>query len=309
MSDRSVALELTSNWVIKFMAQYPSFVRQWLNGIVDALFISGDASVGFETTLYYPPKVVRLCLLKVIVDDRGNGGKTLQGTSGSLSSSIVLAIEVAPVNDPPTLVIPTADTSFSPLVAEEDRLGIVGAAYSGWPEGNILGMTTISVSSVELTDDDLTYEADGTTLQRSYSRWAQVGRDGLESATSTSRPMIDTMTVNISVSHGGLILDHARSEVTFEDTSAATNGTYPEYAAQLQLSGPMWAMADALKGMRYRTELNWNSWLEFGGSQLQPVVPEVSKPIVGPSSVCFWRIVALKIHDIDDFACSPISIQ
>lgn len=242
----------------------------------------------------HPPKLVLLCLSKVVVDDRGNGGKTLQGTSGSLSSGVVLAIEVAPVNDPPTLVIPTSDKPFAPLVAEEDRVGVVGAAYFGWPEGNILGTTTISDSSIELTDDDLTYEADGTTLRLSYSRWTQAGKDGLESATSTSGSMNDTMTVNISVSHGGLILDHARSEVIFEDTSAATDGTYPEYAALLQLSGPMWAVADALKGMKYRSELNWNSWLEFGGSQLQPVVPEVSKPI-GSSAVCFWGMVLIAL--------------
>lgn len=233
----------------------------------------------------HPPKVaLLLCLSKVVVDDRGNGGKTLQGTSGSLSAGIMLAIEVAPVNDPPRLVIPTANKPFGPLVAEEDHLGIVGVAYFGWPEGDILGMTTISDSSIELTDDDFTYEADSTTLRRPYSRWTQAGKDGLELATLTSRSMNDTMTLNISVSHGGLILDHARSEVTFEDISEATNGTYPGYAAHFQLSGPMWAISDALKGMRYRSELNWNSWLEFGGSQLQPVVPEVSKPFVGLSS-------------------------
>lgn len=249
----------------------------------------------------YPPEVALLCLSKVNVDDRGNGGKTLQGTSGSLSAGIVLAIEVEPVNDPPTLVIPTADNPFSSLVAEEDRLGVVGGAYFGWPEGNILKMTTISDSSIELLDDDLTYEADGTTLRQSYSRWTQAGQDGLESETSTSGSMNDTMTVDISVSHGGLILDHARSELTFEDTSAATDGTYPEYAAELQLSGPMWAMADALRGMRYRTELNWNSWLEFGGSQLQPVVPEVSKPVICGSVVnlslnfpIWWRTKNVK---------------
>lgn len=247
--------------------------------------------------------------MKVVVDDRGNGGKTLQGTSGSLSAEIVLAIEVAPVNDPPTLVTPTADKPFGPLVAEEDHLGIVGIAYFGWPEGDVLDMTTISSSSIELTDDDFTYEADGTTLRRPYSRWKQAGKDGLELETFTSRSTNDTMTVKISVSHGGLILDHARAEVTFEDIPEATNGTYPEYAAQLQLSGPMWAMADALKGMRYRSELNWNSWLEFGGSHLQPVVPEVSKPIVGLPSVCFWRMITLNIRDIDDFTCGPIHLQ
>lgn len=219
------------------------------------------------------------CLSQMNVDDRGNGGKTLQGTSGSLSSGIALAIEVAPVNDPPTLGIPTADEPFASLVAEEDRLGIVGAAYFAWPERNTVGVTTISNSSIELADDDLTYDADGTTLRQPYSRWTQVDDDGLESATSTSGSADDTMTVNISVSHGGVILDRARSEVTFGDTSAGTNGAYAEYAGQLQLSGPMWAIADALKGMRYRSELNWNSWLEFGGTQLQPVVPEVSNPV------------------------------
>lgn len=252
-----------------------------------------------------PLKVTLFCLSKVSVDDRGNGGKTLQGASGSLFAGIALAIEVAPINDPPTLSIPTANTPFTSLVAEEDGLGIVGANYFAWPEKNILSMTTISNSSIELADDDLTYEADGTTLRQPYSRWVQVDNGGLESSTSTSGFTDDMMRVNISVSHGGVVLDRARSEVIFEGVSAANNdGAYSEYAGQLQLSGPMWAMADALKGIRYRSELNWNSWLEIGGSQLQPVVPEVSESIL-LKPMHFWRIAALYTPDVDPVSSGP----
>lgn len=220
--------------------------------------------------------------LKVTVDDRGNGGKTLQGTNGSLSSTILLAVEVSPVNDAPTLTIPTSDEPSAPLTAEEDRLGVVGADHLGWSQNNILDSTIVSNASIVLADADVVYSARATTPQQPYSRWT------LESsATASAAAVDDTVTVTVTVSHGGVRLSDARSEVTFSVVSraaAATSVESSEFAAELQLSGPMWAVADALKGMLYRTDLNWNSWVGSGGSQLQPVVSEVSAglPIVPP---------------------------
>lgn len=229
----------------------------------------------------FPFYLILLCFCqslstKVTVDDRGNGGKTLQGTNGSLSATILLVVEVAPINDAPTLTIPTAgeaSSSAALLTAEEDRLGIVGAGRFGWTNENILGSTTISNASIVLADADVTYATGATTPQQPYSRWR------IESSAVGLAPEAnDTMTVTVTVSHGGILLSDARSEVTLLVLSraAATTATSSEFAAELELSGPMWAVADALKGVLYRTDLNWNSWVGSGGSQLQPVVSEVS---------------------------------
>ena len=206
------------------------------------------------------------------MDDRGNGGKTLQGINGSLSSTILLAVEVAPVNDAPTLTIPTADDAAL-LTAEEDRLGVVGVGHVGWSDENILGSTTISNASILLADADIAYASGATTPQQPYNRWT------IDSSSAGSAHEVnDTITVTVTVSHGGILLDDARSEVTLSVLSPAggtTASSSSEFAAELELSGPMWAVADALKGVLYRTDLNWNSWVGAGGSQLQPVVSEV----------------------------------
>lgn len=208
---------------------------------------------------------------KVTVDDRGNGGKTLQGINGSLSSTILLAVEVVRVNDAPTLTIPTADDATI-LTAEEDRLGLVGAGHFGWSDENILGSTTISNASIVLADADVAYTPGATTPQQPYSRW-KIESSVEGSASETS----DSMTIIVTVSHGGVLLSDARSEVSLVVLSpaAATTASSSEFAAELELSGPMWAVADALKGVLYRTNLNWNSWVGSEGSQLQPVVSEV----------------------------------
>lgn len=206
------------------------------------------------------------------MNDRGNGGKTLQGTNGSLSSTILLAVEVARVNDAPMLTIPTAaDATF--LTAEEDRLGIIGAVHSGWSDENILGSTTISNASIVLADADAVYAPGDLTPQLPYSRWRMVS-----SAIGSAFEANDTMKVTVEVSHGGILLSDARSEVTLVVISpaAATTASSSEFAAELEMSGPAWAVSEALKGMLYRTDLNWNSWVGSGGSQLQPVVSEVS---------------------------------
>lgn len=213
------------------------------------------------------------------MDDRGNGGKTLQGTYGSLSSRTLLAIEVMPVNDPPVLLTPRVDKSTPSVTftADEDRLGIVGVDDFGLPQKNILGATTISNSSILLSDADVTYDSDDTTLHQASGRWVLAREDGVESPSSLSEHVNDTVTVSISVLHGGVLLSHARSELTFEGTSAVANEMPSEFAARVRVSGPMWAMVAALKGMLYKTDLNWNSWIVSGINQLQPVISEVSK--------------------------------
>lgn len=220
------------------------------------------------------------------MDDRGNGGKTLQGTNGSLSSTILLAIEVAAVNDSPTFSIPTVDEASStalPLTAEEDRLGVVGARHFGWSGEDIVGSTTISNASIELADADLMYAAGNTTPHQPYSRWTLEPSENASSAT-----LNDTVVVTVAVAHGGVLLSDARSEAALLviSTAAATSAASSEFAAELQLSGPMWAVADALKGMLYRTDLNWNSWVGSGDGDLQPVVSEVSgqAALLGPVS-------------------------
>lgn len=214
-------------------------------------------------------------LPKVSVDDRGNGGKTLQGTNGSLSSTILLAVEVAAVNDSPTFSIPTADefsSSSLPLTAEEDRLGVIGARHLGWSGEDIVGSTTISNASIELVDADITYAAGNTTPVQPSSRWTLESSENASSAT-----LNDTVAVKVAVAHGGVLLSDARSEAVLlvVSTAAATSAASSEFAAELQLSGPVWAVTDALKGMLYRTDLNWNSWVGSGGGDLQPVVSEV----------------------------------
>ena len=210
------------------------------------------------------------------MDDRGNGGKTLQGINGSLSSTILLAVDVAAVNDSPVFTIPTADEASSsslPLTAEEDRLGVLGVRHFGWSGENIVGSTTISNASIELADADTTYAAGTTTPRQPYSRWML--EPSVEAPTTA---LNDTMVVTVEVSHGGVLLSDARSEAALLVVSpaASTIAASSEFAAELQLSGPMWAVADALKGMLYRTDLNWNSWVgSGGGGQVQPVVSEV----------------------------------
>lgn len=211
------------------------------------------------------------------MDDRGNGGKALQGTNGSLSAEILLAIEVVWVNDPPTFLIPIAAEASAFLTAEEDRIGIVGVDCCGWSVENILGAAIISNSSIVLTDADLKYQTDGTTLKQISSRWVFAEGRVVDSSMPVAMPLNDTLIVKISTLHGGVFLRDARSEVVFEDSSTAANNLPGGYAASLQLSGPLWAVADALKGIRYKTNLNWNSWLGPGGTHLQHVVSEVSE--------------------------------
>lgn len=205
------------------------------------------------------------------VDDRGNGGKSHHGNAdGSLSTSILLAMQVEPVNDPPMILVPTAVSSSLSLTADEDQIGIVGVSCCGWSEDNIIGATAISNSSIVLSDADYSYDSDGATLQRTSSRWALAQED--DSPTSA---LNDTVTVTISTGHGSVQLNEPRSEVTVEDVSSGN--TKGESTSLLQVSGSTWAVADALKGLRYRTALNWNSWVGSGGEDLHPVVAEVRK--------------------------------
>lgn len=224
---------------------------------------------------------------KVTLDDRGNGGKTLQGTNGSLSSTILLAVEVAPVNDAPILSIPAADQGYGPLTAEEDRLGVLGVSHFDWPHTNILDATIVSNASIVLVDADVAYSTGATTPQQPYSRWTLPS-----SATDSAATVDDTVTVTVTVAHGGVHLSGARSEVEILVVSraAATSIESLEFAAEIVLSGPMWAVQDALKGALYKTNLNWNSWVGSGGSQLQAVVSEVREDTVRPFSIGFILI-------------------
>lgn len=205
-----------------------------------------------------------------MVNDRGNSGKTPFGNGDSLSSQVLLAVKVEPVNDPPTLLIPTPASGVAPLSAEEDRLGVVGIDCCGWSTENIIDATVISNSSIVLSDIDASCETDRTSLHQPYNRWTLVGEQ------STVVPN-DTMTVKLVVSHGGVLMSDARSEVSIK-TGPAVTGIAPQaFFASLELNGPLWAVADALKGLRYKSELNWNSWVGEGEPLLQPVISEVSK--------------------------------
>lgn len=207
---------------------------------------------------------------KVIVNDRGNSGKTPFGNGGSLSSQVLLAVKIEPVNDPPTLLIPTPASGVAPLSAEEDRLGVVGIDCCGWSTENILDATVISNSSIVLSDIDVSYETGGTSLHQPYKRWTLVGEQ------STVVPN-DTMTVKLVVSYGGVLMSDARSEVSIQTGPAITGLAPHAFFASLELNGPLWAVADALKGLRYRSELNWNSWVGAGEPLLQPIISEVRK--------------------------------
>lgn len=217
------------------------------------------------------------------MDDRGNGGKTLV-ESERLSSTLLLAVDVMPVNDAPSILIPTADANSAPLSAEEDRVGIVGVDCCGWSTENIAGATIISNSSIVLSDADIEYQADGVVLQQRDNLWTLTRGDGMESPTSLATYVNDTVSVTISVSHGGILLHGARSEVTVAASPAATGDISQSYTGSLHLSGPMWAVADSLKGMRYKTNLNWNSWVGSGGTELRPVLSEVRTRNVQMSS-------------------------
>lgn len=147
----------------------------------------------------------------------------------------------------------------------------MGIDHVGWLDENILDSTIISTSSIVLEDADAVYAPDGTTLRPPQSRWTH------ESTTSSPASVNDTVEVTVQVSHGGVLLSGARSEVILVVVSPANTSSMASsgFAAEMRLSGPVWAVADALKGMLYRTDLNWNSWIGSGGNQVQPVVTEV----------------------------------
>ena len=208
-------------------------------------------------------------LSKVIVDDLGNGGKVPVGNGDSLSSEALLAVKVTPVNDPPMLFIPTPVFDGSPFFAEEDRLGVVGIDCCGWSMENILSATVISNSSIVLSDADVSYEMDGTSIQQPNIRWKLIGEE------DSVQPN-DTVAVGLKVSHGGILMSKVRAELSMEAVPAATGDVSRSFSRSLKLQGPLWAAADALKGLRYRSDLNWNSWGGSAESQLQPVISEVS---------------------------------
>lgn len=223
-------------------------------------------------------------LPQVTVDDRGNTGKTLQGgINGSLSSRILLALDVSPVNDPPIVLIPTSIETEVPLFAEEDRIGIIGADCCGWSNDNTHGSTIISNSSIVVTDADITYDfaAGGITPQQSYSRWTLAQAHAREESALKPTHVNDTVTLTVSATRGGILLSGSRSKVSVTDISeerevVGGGDNSLDFFPSLAVVGPMWAVAESLKGMRYRTSLNWNSWAGLGTAELEHVVLEVS---------------------------------
>lgn len=240
--------------------------------------------------------------LQVVVDDRGNSGKSLEGVNGSLSSGIFLAFDVSSVNDPPTFVIPTSLSSEIPLFTEEDRVGTVGADCCGWSDKITPRPTMISNSSIVLLDADISYNlADGgTTPRQSYSRWILAQDPIGENPVST---IDDTVTLTISVAWGGVLLSNVRSEVSItgvsgEDETAEGKFIPLDLYSSMTAIGPLWAVAESLKGMHYQSSLNWNSWAGLGISELDHVTLEVS-----------WLFVAsARIHHEQSYAprCSCV---
>lgn len=223
------------------------------------------------------------------MDDRGNSGKSLEGVNGSLSHDISLAFDVSPVNDPPILVMPTSLSSEIPLFTEEDRIGTVGADCCGWSDENTLRHTIISNSSIALLDADISYNhADGsTTPQQSYSRWI-LAQDKINE--NTVPTIDDTVTINISVAWGGVLLSNVRSEVSItgisgEEENAEGKFIPSGFYSSMTVIGPLWAVGEALKGMRYQSSLNWNSWAGLGMSELDRVALEVSWLFVASARV------------------------
>ncbi|CAM9843433.1 unnamed protein product, partial [Hapterophycus canaliculatus] len=98
-------------------------------------------------------------VVEVTVDDRGNGGKTLQGTNGSLSSTILLAIDVSPINDAPTFEIPAPgdvredqDTAVAGLSVRDVDLAVEGAyVFGGGPGSADGGFIEVTLSSTNGT--------------------------------------------------------------------------------------------------------------------------------------------------------------
>lgn len=204
--------------------------------------------------------------------------------SGSLHSSIILAIDVAPVNDPPRIIVPLEFTNDPPLTAEEDQMGTIGTDCCGWSDENTLGGTTISQQSITLIDADIDYESrskDGADSEKMLSRWTVSPANGSSSQLTSSSAVYanDTVTVTISVKHGGVLLREVRSQVSMSYIEAedkiAEEYDPTKYVPLLVLGGPLWAVARSVRSMRYRSNRNWNSWVGSGSAGLEPVILEV----------------------------------
>lgn len=217
------------------------------------------------------------------MDDRGNAGKSQGGINGSLSAEILLALDVSPVNDPPIILLPTSTSTQTPLFAEEDRVGVFGADCCGWSSEDTHSLTIISNSSIVVSDADITYDfvASGTSPQQSYSRWILAQPYVREESALQPTHVNDTFTLTASAIRGGILLSGSGSEISVTTISDGRNSvgggdTPPDFFSSLTVVGPMWAVAESLKGMRYRTSLNWNSWAGLGATGLENVVLEVS---------------------------------
>lgn len=228
---------------------------------------------------------------QVSVSDSGDAGRGSGAAEGARPHTIALAVDVAPANDAPEIIVPPEFFGAVPATAEEDRVGVVGMDCCGWSPDNAAGATAISKPSVVLTDADVGPEGESRDgpgerdppVRR--SRWAlgSADGDGTLAAPSPGLRPDDTVSLTITANHGGVRLDQVLSGVSVTDARAlddvvAEGEDLGRFYSPLTLVGPLWDVARAVRGMRYRSKRNWNSWVGSGGRGMEPVVREVSGP-------------------------------
>ncbi|CAM9142464.1 unnamed protein product, partial [Choristocarpus tenellus] len=213
--------------------------------------------------------------LEVSVNDRGNGGKTLQSIDGSLNDSILLVVDVSPVNDSPRLIVPLMGDENESLTAHEDSPGMMGTdccPLSLLP--NLQGASIISNSSILLEDPDIPITASSLSDE---NRWTL-----LSQANKSSTAPIEQVELKLVARYGAILLQDVLSDVTLTGVSSGTDRLVPNgFMSELQLTGPMWAVSQALRGMIYQSDRNWNSW-GWGGPKSDTVT---------------YRELSLTVHD------------
>lgn len=231
---------------------------------------------------------------KVTIDDGGEEGTTSEGNDTLSTFGIALAVHVAPVNDIPRVIVPREFMDKGPLTAQEDRVGVIGTDCCGWSSENIIEATIISNASVELADADLPPHGQslgevGERLRGTKSRWvvAPAYAEDHGAGSLQAPPLNETVTLEISVRYGGVLLSdvHPQASINngpegFEIRDSSTD-LETWYASSVKMSGPLFAVARSVRGMRYRTRRNWNSWVGSGKAGLEPVKFEVSPEVGG----------------------------
>ncbi|CAM9199449.1 unnamed protein product, partial [Discosporangium mesarthrocarpum] len=204
--------------------------------------------------------------IQVHVDDRGNGGKSDANAAGSLTASAMLAVKVAPVNDPPVIIVPLRREDGGLLNAYEDAPGLVGTDCCGSTDQNLQGTSIISNPSIIIEDPDISIDRLTGKPGPSHpkSRWGHPFP-----ATESLWEPDDEVVLTFSVRHGGIRFQEVLSEVTSTEVpSPGGDGTASAisegFLSGLELQGPLWAVAKAVRGIVYRTDRNWNSWTGRG---------------------------------------------